>query len=93
MTTAYVPALIARPQVSRRGVQFGASGQKLSPPEAADQEENRKKTGSFTPAVPLDKKAHIANSARAYSLISAQCPRIRAGGPHHFGSRARLPAC
>jgi hypothetical protein len=36
---------------------FAASGQKLSPAEAAGQEENRKKTGSFTPPVPLDKKA------------------------------------
>jgi hypothetical protein len=57
MTTACVPALIARAPGLAPGVQFAASGQKLSPPEAACQEENRKKTGSFTPPVPLDKKA------------------------------------
>jgi len=57
MTTAYVPEATSRSQIPGRGVLFAATGQKLSPPGAADQEENRKKTGSFTPPGPLDKQA------------------------------------
>src|SRR5215471_4992488 len=78
--------------MSSRGVLFPASGQKLSPPEAADQEENRQKTGSFTLPVPLDEKGGIL-LARSGIIIDFRVLSQDSGWqPHYFVSRARLCA-